>query len=362
MKRLLAQLLASCLGAAALAEEEQVTFYSTFGYKQGGEWVIPLRVWVHEDRASTESAIARVVKSLGDVDGQEMARFRSRIAEIVADSESGEDVRFQFDKDPDRTAYRVRDKAGKFPDTDLNGLVEGEITLSDARAKLLLERQASAHGWLTFRAVSPEHRGEGRVRLIPPSGVSVISDVDDTVKITEIPAGKRIVVKNTFFREFAAAPEMAAMYRGLGAEVSFHYVSGAPWQLYAPLSEFLFGERGGFPEGSFHMKNVRKNLFSSDTWNDLQELAEGDATVEQKLAQISGILCAFPERRFILIGDSGEKDPEIYREIKARFPEQVREIRIRDVVDHRVKRPARLEGMTVIPAPAIVEGVSRLGE
>ena len=58
----------------------------------------------------------------------------------------------------------------------------------------------------------------------------------------------------------------------------------------------------------------------------------------------------FPQRKFVLIGDSGEMDPEVYRKIQQAFPDQVREIKIRDVVNDRVKNPGRLEGMTVIDA------------
>jgi phosphatidate phosphatase APP1 len=113
--------------------------------------------------------------------------------------------------------------------------------------------------------------------------------------------------------------------------------------LYRPLAEFLFGEAAGFPLGSFHMKSVRKNLLSAGSWEDLQELAEGDATFEQKVEQISEIIERFTGRKFILIGDSGEKDPEVYSEIKTKFPNQVEEIRIRDL------NMARLRGMTILP-------------
>ena len=165
----------------------------------------------------------------------------------------------------------------------------------------------------------------------------MISDIDDTIKITEIPAGSKVVVRNTFFRDFVAAPEMAKMYQGFNG-ASFHYVSGGPWQLYGPLSEFLFSEKGGFPEGTFHMKQVSKNLLSADTWEDLKELVTNEnVTFEQKVSQISEIMQSFPERKFILVGDSGEKDPEVYREIKKKFPNQVQEIRIRDVVNDREK-------------------------
>jgi len=68
------------------------------------------------------------------------------------------------------------------------------------------------------------------------------------------------------------------------------------------------------------------------------------------VSQISEIMQRFPERKFILVGDSGEKDPEVYREIKKKFPNQVQEIKIRDVVNDREKNKSRLEGMTIIEA------------
>ena len=68
------------------------------------------------------------------------------------------------------------------------------------------------------------------------------------------------------------------------------------------------------------------------------------------MSQISEIMQRFPERKFILVGDSGEKDPEVYREIKKKFPNQVQEIKIRDVVNDREKNKSRLEGMTIIEA------------
>ena len=339
---------ANLFGNAYAADKEQVTFYPTYGYKEGDNWVIPMRIWVHERRASVEELIRKVAPSMGDLDSKEIVNFRSRIQDFVVDNESREKVTFKFDNDPENHEYGgPRD----FPQTDLNGLVEkGVIRIPITKAKELLIRQGSQNGWLTYRATSKEHSGIGRVQLIESTGISVVSDIDDTIKITEIPAGTKVVVRNTFFRDFVAAPQMAEMYQGwTGA--SFHYVSGGPWQLYRPLSEFLFSEKAGFPEGTFHMKHVSKNLLSANTWEDLKELVTNEnVTFEQKVSQISEIMQRFPERKFILVGDSGEKDPEVYREIKKKFPNQVQEIKIRDVVNDREKNKSRLEGMTIIEA------------
>jgi phosphatidate phosphatase APP1 len=62
----------------------------------------------------------------------------------------------------------------------------------------------------------------------------------------------------------------------------------------------------------------------------------------------------------VLIGDSGEQDPEIYREVQSRFGTQVQEIVIRDLTNARQLTPARLTGMTVVAAPTVVHGVSQL--
>ncbi len=346
---------------ALISREEKVTFYPTYGFKEGNNWVIPMRVWVRERRTLSESLSNEVAEGMGDLGLVEINNFRSRTRDFVADSESRETVTFVFDSDPANQRYSVQNSLGASLKTDQNGLIEGVIKIPATKASELLSRQSSRDGWLTFRATSDGHSGTGRVRLLESSGLSVISDVDDTIKVTEIPAGSKIIVRNTFFRDFVAAPDMAAMYQGLQG-ASFHYVSGGPWQLYEPLSQFLFSEGIGFPEGTFHMKNVRKNLLSINTWEDLKVLVTNEnATMDQKLSQISEIMRRFRGRKFILIGDSGEKDPEVYRKIKDQFGDQVLEIRIRDVVNDRENNPGRLQGMTILPTPAVVRGVSQLG-
>ena len=54
-------------------------------------------------------------------------------------------------------------------------------------------------------------------------------------------------------------------------------------------------------------------------------------TREYKLGVIDTLMRRFTERQFVLVGDSGEKDPEVYKELASRFPNQVRAILIRDV-------------------------------
>jgi hypothetical protein len=344
---------------AMFSQKEHITFYRTYGYQQGENWVIPARVWVYEHRNIVEHVVTKITKSMGKLRPQEIENFKARFFYFAADDESLKKVIITFDNDPEETSYRVQDKHGKFPRTDLNGIVKGEIKIPVQKARELLTRQGSQDGWLTCRVTIKGQSAVGRIRLLEDRGLSVITDIDDTIKITEVPAGRKITVKNTFFRDFVAAPDMAKRYRELG-DASFHYVSGSPWQLYDSLAGFLLSDAAGFPEGTFHMKSMRKNPLNAGTWHDLHEIAAGDATFRQKVTQISELIEAFPHRQFILVGDSGERDPEVYKTIKETFPDQIQAIWIRDIVNARENQPERLQGMTVIPAPTVVKGVSQM--
>lgn len=343
---------------AASGADEFVTIYPTYGYQDATGWVIPVRLWVHERRSVAEAAARKILANSDDVSAAEIRNFQSRAADFLADSESREDVILAFERDPHKEQLHVTDTNGQTQKSDLNGLIEGTLTLSRERADALLKAQTSPNGWLSLTVVSKGHTGTGRVRLIAPDGISVISDIDDTIKVTEIPAGPQIVMRNTFLRDYQAAPEMLVKYRAW-SDASFHYVSGGPWQMYGPLSGFLIDSKDGFPEGSFHMKSVQKNLLSKSSWKDLTDLVtNSEQTFDHKVTQISLIMTRFPRRKFILVGDSGEKDPEVYRAIRAKFPEQIQEIWIRDMVNDRELKADRLAGMRIIPAATVQHGAS----
>jgi len=161
------------------------------------------------------------------------------------------------------------------------------------------------------------------VRLIPPQGYSVISDIDDTVKESEV-RDRRQLLNNTFYRDFRAVPGMPSLYRQLAARsVPIHFVSSSPWQLYQPLHDFA--DQAGFPPSTMSLKMVR---FRDRTLFNL--FKSGTAT---KPEQIEAILRRYPQRQFILIGDSGEQDPEVYGDIARRFAAQIHRVLIRQLQD-----------------------------
>ncbi len=335
--------------------EKRVVFYPAYGYRQDGNWVIPMRIWVREEPGAILKIAGRAARGpladrakLDELDDEQIELYDTRIEDFIADSESRETVAFRFTGNG--KSYRLVGKDGE-QKTDRNGLIIGSLALSDAAADDLLEAQGSSDGWLKFNAVSDNHFGSGQLRLIDPIGLSVISDIDDTIKVTNIPAGEVDILRNTFFRDFEAAPCMSDAYREFDTHVAFHYVSGGPWQLFRPLADFMFSKPAEYPAGSFHMKDVRTNPFESESYDDIWRLVRGgsqNVTFQQKVKQIRELMNRFPERRFILIGDSGERDPEVFSAIKDEFEHRVQEIRIRDVRNDAANNPQRLAGATIL--------------
>ncbi|KAK9369354.1 hypothetical protein V1509DRAFT_620530 [Lipomyces kononenkoae] len=163
------------------------------------------------------------------------------------------------------------------------------------------------------------------VNIIEPYGVSLISDIDDTVKHTGITGAKKGIFKNVFVKDYNELEirGVADWYQKLNKMgVPIHYVSNSPWQLYPSIAKFL--HRAGLPTGSVHLKHYNGFLYG------LLEPA-----VERKRFNLESILVDFPQRKFILVGDSGEMDLEAYVALTCQFPDQVLAIYIRDVTSSR---------------------------
>ncbi|KAF9105833.1 hypothetical protein BGX27_009422 [Mortierella sp. AM989] len=185
--------------------------------------------------------------------------------------------------------------------------------------------------FLRLHARHPKMSDESRgtVDLIDPEGISIISDIDDTIKETNISAGTKIILRNTFLNEMQDVPGMAEVYtKWWKAGAALHYVSNSPWQLIPSLLEFFNSHK--FPPGSAHLRlhdSVFKTYFMTPG--------------EHKKASIHDILTDFPDRKFVLIGDSGEIDLEIYTQIAIDYPKQIIKIFIRDITTARLEELAK---------------------
>ncbi|MCA9173356.1 MAG: App1 family protein [Planctomycetales bacterium] len=197
------------------------------------------------------------------------------------------------------------------------------------RAKVVFETpdltsEQAANLWLdvsTIRGQAAEPTLGGRIQLLSPTGTSIVSDIDDTIKESGVGC-RRTLLANTFLNEFRDVDGMVSLYRAWEQQgAAFHYVSSSPWQLFAPLEQWRVGV--GYPEGSFHLRQFR--LGQHVLRRLLRIRRQGKARIIQQLIR------QFPQRKFLLVGDSSEHDPEIYGALARRYPRQVANVFIRNV-------------------------------
>ena len=230
-----------------------------------------------------------------------------------------------------------------YTETDNDGYFKFDTVTSG------LLQLTNAIGWLSFelafepanlkREISQENRFSGEV-LIPANEVDfgVISDIDDTILQTGVVSLlKWRVVINTFFKHAAKRVPLkgaAEFYHQLRLGSSgkksnpIFYVSHSPWNLYRYLDFFL--TENLFPKGPILLRSI-------------SSFRPGTTSQPQKQTEILNILKTYPKMKFILIGDGGEKDADIYKEIAETNPNRILAIYLR-TVNHR-KKILRIQGL-----------------
>jgi phosphatidate phosphatase APP1 len=195
-------------------------------------------------------------------------------------------------------------------------------------------------GWSTVRlSAEGAETVEAPVRIVSPSvQFGLISDVDDTVMVTALPR-PLLAAWNTFvLDEHArmAVPGMAVLYERLtsvypGAPV--FYLSTGAWNVAPTLTRFL--SRHLYPAGPLLLTNWGP---TNDRW-----FRNGP---EHKRSALARLAEEFPDVRWLLVGDDGQHDEEIYADFAASHPEHVAAVAIR----HLSPTQSVLAGS--IPGPA----------
>jgi len=304
----------SQLMASTIKDDEIVVFFNSDAYldKSHKYWHVPIHAWVNEPedsffRAKVFAAFLDAKYGL-EVDDNNKPYFSKRTNLLIADNERGKEVvielagnRYQLNKTRENGQSITKIK---IPVEKLSPIKDGDIV--------------EFHAILSAK---DNRRFIGQVKFVYPEGLSVISDIDDTVKVTQV-TDHRAMFENTFYKPFSAVPGMASLYQTWSQRgVNVHFVSSSPWQLYTELAGFM--QSAGFPWSSFSLKSVR---FRDETLMNLFKKG-----IETKPKQIEPILNAYPNRQFILVGDSGEEDPEVYAAITKKYPGQIKRVYIRSV-------------------------------
>ncbi|KAI8075460.1 uncharacterized protein B0P05DRAFT_153432 [Gilbertella persicaria] len=276
-----------------ITPHEECVLLPAYGYKDPKDpsvWIVRIKGWTGCFRQSTTKQkilqyitqrIAGKVKCNKIVQGL----FEERFQYFLANGKSNRQVHIMN--------HRLRSTTA--------GLLSHQIRLSNQEEDRFVEVLNDTH-----------------VELVKPAGISIISDIDDTIKQTGVSYGAKAILNYTFFNPTQCIEGMADLYMQWYHDgASFHYVSNSPIQLTHNLTRFIQDHR--FPPGSLHLKH-HQGVMSQ--W--LQ------AAGQSKKESIQTILKDFPQRKFILVGDSSEIDLDIYTQIAMDFPDQILKIYIRN--------------------------------
>ncbi len=203
-----------------------------------------------------------------------------------------------------------------------------------------LQPLVNAEGWLPYEisfdfrdAIRHNILGENRFPgslLVPSAKASygVITDIDDTILHTGVTSYmKWQVIVNTLFKR---ADRRIPLQGSAGLYHRFHrgkngmeanpifYVSHSPWNLYRYLEFFL--QNHDFPKGPILLRSMASVLGRKVAGH-----------IPHKQHEIDNILQTYPQLPFVLIGDSGEKDADIYMDVARRYPGRIRAVYLRSV-------------------------------
>ncbi|QHL86299.1 DUF2183 domain-containing protein [Nibribacter ruber] len=228
--------------------------------------------------------------------------------------------------------FITTDREGYFV---LNIEPQTPLQLDDIWHEMELELHAA-----NISSFEPGIKAEAHVLVPPPDAeYGIISDIDDTIVLTSatdtLMMSKHVFMNNARTRlPFAG---VSAFYRSLQLGRNgkrnnpFFYVSSSPWNMYDLLHDFL--DINDIPAGPLLLRDfglMQNKFFGSDH-------------MSHKFKEIQNILLTYPHLNFILIGDSGQQDAPIYKEVVKQFPGRVLCIYIRDV-----ELPERAEVVKVI--------------
>ena len=298
--------------------EELFYFPSYISYNAKDDlFHIKVHAWVYEpefESAKRQIITAAVKKHLNLSDDDiENRTFNERFRLFMIDQESRKSISALIG-----TSYY------NIGVTDSNGHTEREIVLPSNIFYSIIKfsgKNIPEKAEVSFLSATKSDGRiiEGRAKLIKPEGIMVIADIDDTLKISEV-YDKNKLLRNVFVNEYKAVPKMQKLFSELSDKgADFTYLTASPWQLFPAIQSFLSKEK--FPDGLIQMKSFGLK----DGYLSIFESPE-----KFKTPIITRIMKDFPGKKFVLIGDSFEKDPEIYAEIARKNPGKVAHIFIRN--------------------------------
>ncbi|RYD58627.1 MAG: DUF2183 domain-containing protein [Sphingobacteriales bacterium] len=238
--------------------------------------------------------------------------------------------RFESDEVPDAKLRATYGNEYQDAVTDKEGYFHFDLFPSQPIIAEELWHKVDLHLTEVPHPYTGDVRAKAEVMIPPPEAeYGIISDIDDTIVRTSatdmFAMARTVFLHNAKTRlPFAGVSEFyKSLQLGRNGKRNnpFFYVSSSPWNMYDLLRDFL--DLNQIPAGPLLLRDfglANNSIFKS-----------GGGHMGHKFTQIEQILLMYPNLNFVLVGDSGQEDPKIYREVALRFPGRILAIYIRDV-------------------------------
>ena len=158
--------------------------------------------------------------------------------------------------------------------------------------------------------------GNATSYLVPTAGLTIISDIDDILRITQIYEPKNGLL-NSFAKAYVPWMNMPDIYANWSKSIPdfhFHYLTTTPEQVTRNYMDFIYKT---YPGGSFDTRPLN--------------FSDVSATLSIRKFLLEKIFQTYPQRKFILVADTSNSDVmKDYPAMATEFPGQVQCIFLRN--------------------------------
>ncbi len=199
-----------------------------------------------------------------------------------------------------------------------------------------IENHGLSEGWNSAEIRLAEELVDGQeevkvsteIQISTQSELIFISDIDDTFLVSHVTQKPKklytLLTNNAQTRRpvKGAVDFYRALKKGVNQEENpFFYVSSSEWSLYKFLVQFI--EMNELPKGVLQLKQLKTGF--------LDFFKSGYGSHTHKLDKIERILKLYPTKKFVLLGDNGQHDPLIYKDIAEKNSGRIKAVYIRGV-------------------------------
>lgn len=213
----------------------------------------------------------------------------------------------------------------KFPDGSIHKLGPGGHSAVSEQTIVAIQKHEDGETATIPAVADVSPYGPMLTQFAEPDGWLVVSDIDDSIKITMTPSPIGIL-RSTFVSEPTPIAGMPELYAQVAQTLNpaWFYLSASPYNLYPFLRKFL---HQNYTPGTIILRDA--------SWMDLggflASLTQG--TEAYKRSRIEKIHSWLPKRKVLCVGDSTQSDPEAYGDICRIWPGWVKAVFIRKVTD-----------------------------